>query len=533
MEKNKIIESYKALKSERAKIESRWDTLHDYFMPATEEIQRQTDNSGEVYRNGQQTDEPILALRTLVSGFHSYLTSPASDWFMLRAKDAELNKQNSVINFLQRTEDVLRESINGTNFNTQQDMFYSSSACYGTAVMLIEEDEEDDLRFNTIPIKNIYIEEDSKERVSAFYIKYKYTPAQAIDRFGEENVAPHVLKLYKDNPSDQTKREYLLFVGKRHVFDETKDDVLNMPYEVKWLDVEGNKELSESGMRSMPFAYHRWTKRSETPYGYSPCMVALQSTKKLNEALRITMRGFAKDVDPPIMLPSKGYVNKVNLNPHAIMYKKQGAQGEAELFPTRSNLSAGDWMVNYFTEQVNRALYVDVVNALGGITKRMNDTEVNELIAEKMSQLGPAVGRFIDEFLNNVIARSLEILARRGKLPEPPEELGDGFEYKIEYVSPLALAQRNSELQSIQTTLGLVGQMAQFKPEVIDNIDFDSTARRVGDITGADIDIFMPKAEVEKTRGARQDAARQKQMIQAQQVDLDRAEQVNRIENNG
>lgn len=518
MEKQKIISSYMSLKSQRATMESSWDDLHENFLAMGDEIQRQNNDSGEVYKKGQYTDKPMLALQVLVSGLHSYLTSPASDWFALRAKDIKLAKNDNVKIFLENVENVLRESINGTNFDTQQDVFYSSSSCYGTAVMMIEEDEEDDLRFNTIPIKNIFLEEDSKGRVSSFYIRYKYTASQAVDRFGEGKVSKRILDIYKKDPSDSTKHEYLMYVGKRHIRDTTKKDNLNMPYMVKWFDIESKEQISESGMRSLPFAYHRFYKRVETPYGYSPCMMAMKSTRTLNSVLRMSLRGLSKAIDPPITLPSKGYVNKFNANAGAIMYRKPGvSDGGIEQIPANSSLQSTDYLVDYYTSMIQEILFNDAITALGGISKRMNDLEVGELLAEKMILLGPAVGRFIDEFLNNVISRSLDILSSRGKLPEPPAELGEDFEFKIEYLSPLAKAQRNSELKSLQTVLGLGGQMAQYNIEVLDNIDFDFSLRESGEIVGATMQMFRPSKEVQKIRedrAAQQQAAQDKISVQ-------------------
>ena len=64
-------------------------------------------------------------------------------------------------------------------------------------------------------------------------------------------------------------------------------------------------------------------------------------------------------------------------------------------------------------------MYNDTFLAFDRITKQMNNPEIMERINEKMTMLGPAVGRYISEMLNPVIERTIGILARRGKLPDP------------------------------------------------------------------------------------------------------------------
>ena len=184
-----------------------------------------------------------------------------------------------------------------------------------------------------------------------------------------------------------------------------------------------------------------------------------------------------------------------------------------------------------YSEAIKDGLYNKAIIAVGDVSKRMQNLEVQELMAEKMVLLGPAVGRFLDEFAQNVIERSLAILARRGKLPEPPEELGEGFEYEISFISPLAKAQRNNEAQSISATLEVAGGMASLTPEVIDNIDPDFTIREYADIKGATSKMFRTPEKVKEIRDARIKAQAEAEEVAKAQMALDAAGKVKEIEN--
>ena len=118
-------------------------------------------------------------------------------------------------------------------------------------------------------------------------------------------------------------------------------------------------------------------------------------------------------------------------------------------------------------------------------------------------------------------------------LPEPPEELGPDFEHKIEFISPLAKAQRNNELQSINAVLETAGGIAQLMPEVIDNINPDATIREVGDVTGATNRMFRTEEQMTKIREARVAAAEEQAQAAQIQQGLDAAQQVKEIEDDG
>ena len=115
--------------------------------------------------------------------------------------------------------------------------------------------------------------------------------------------------------------------------------------------------------------------------------------------------------------------------------------------------------------------------------RNMTATEVAERVQEKMLLLGPALGRLQSELLDPVVTRVFNIALRNGILGEPPEFL-QGQEITIEYVSPLALAQKGEQVQAISQWLQIVGGVAQVKPEVLDVVNGDNVVRETGDIFG-------------------------------------------------
>ena len=83
MSPEQIVKRLNVLISERANWDSYWQDVANVFMPRKAFITRP-----RVF--GEQLDftrifdsSPIRALNTMASGFHSWLTNPASKWFAL------------------------------------------------------------------------------------------------------------------------------------------------------------------------------------------------------------------------------------------------------------------------------------------------------------------------------------------------------------------------------------------------------------------------------------------------------------------
>ena len=84
--------------------------------------------------------------------------------------------------------------------------------------------------------------------------------------------------------------------------------------------------------------------------------------------------------------------------------------------------------------------------------------------------LGPVLSRLNHEVLRPLIERAYNILARAGQIPPPPPELV-GQQLNIEYTSMLARSQRAIRANGLTNFLGMVGQIAQFKPEALMKIN--------------------------------------------------------------
>ena len=139
---------------------------------------------------------------------------------------------------------------------------------------------------------------------------------------------------------------------------------------------------------------------------------------------------------------------------------------------------------------------------------RMTAQEVVARNQEKLQQLGPVVERLQYEFLNRILERVYNILDRSGIFPDIPEELQDivGEEFRIEYISPLAQAQKMSGLTSIEQGIGFIGQAAQFDQTVLDKVNLTEAVANYLAQVGVPAAMIRSDEEVEQIQKQRQEA---------------------------
>lgn len=513
---DELIQKNEELLSGRKQFESYWQTLHDYFYLESSDVNK-------TYSAGNELDAAYLwdattleAADVFASGFMNYLTPPTSKWFRLRHKDPRLTENKAIGDFLEEVTDEVNYVINRSNFYDQMFPSYKASGVYGTSMLFEEEDISDSARFYNLPIKNVNLVEDAKGRVIQYFMEFEYTQLQAASRFGIENLSEEMQRAIKEN-APESKHKFLLMIGQRNIREVQKFDKKNLPIEAVWIDVKARMMIEEGGYNEFPAMVHRFDKRPTIVWGYSPAMKSLPFARLLNMVAKTNIRAMMKHTDPPLAVPANAFMLPFNMNPRAVNYYKKDSMTGKDLFPfgNYGDPQMGLTAVEYYSNKVKSLMYNDIFLAFNNITKEMNNPEVMERINEKMTMLGPAVGRYLAEVLNPIVHRTIGILARKRKLPEPPEEMADNPFYEIDFVGVLAQAQRRSELNTLITGLTMVGQMAPMNPEVLDKVNSDRVVDEVWSITGAPVSVLRDDSEVRDIReGRAQEAMRQKQMAQ-------------------
>jgi hypothetical protein len=167
-------------------------------------------------------------------------------------------------------------------------------------------------------------------------------------------------------------------------------------------------------------------------------------------------------------------------------------------------------MENQRRQAIRSAFFVDQLLIGGG--PNMTATEVIGRQEERMRVIGPVLGRLMNEMLRPLIDRVFALMLREQMLAQPPELL-QGRNVEIEYVSPLARAQKSNSLNNTMRALEILMPLSQSLP-VGDHIDPDGLVRHVTDALGVPKTTLRSQREINQAREAR---AQQEAMMQQRQ----------------
>ena len=502
-----LLKRFDRLKSQRQNWESHWQEVADYMQPRKADVTKSRskgDKRTELIFDGS----PLQSVELLAASLHGMLTNPSTPWFSLRFKQNDMENEDEAKEWLEDATEVMYAAFNKSNF--QQEIFelYHDLITFGTAAMFIEEDDEDVLKFSTRHINEIYIAENDKGRIDTVFRKFKLSARAAMQKFGD--VSTNISMTATKDPYEEV--EILHAVYPRSDFDPKKQDKQNMPFESIYLDAESGDELSVSGFREFPFVVPRYLKASHEIYGRSPAMTALPDVKMLNEMSKTTIKSAQKQVDPPLLVPDDGFMLPVRTVPGGLNFYRAGTRDRIEPLNIGANTPLGLNMEEQRRNSIRNAFYVNQLMMQSG--PQMTATEVIQRNEEKMRLLGPVLGRLQSELLKPLIDRAFALILRKNLFRPAPEFLA-GQDIEIEYVSPLAKAQKSSELQSIMRAIEIMGSLSNVAP-VFDHINMDKLVRHLADIVGVPQKILKPQSELNAER--QQAAQQQEQMQQMQQV---------------
>ena len=509
----KLLSRFDRLKSQRQNWETHWQEVADYMMP------RKADVTKQRARGDKRTEmifdsSPLQAVELLAASLHGMLTNPSTPWFTLKFKNEDINTNEEAKLWLEGATESMYTAFNSSNF--QQEIFelYHDLITFGTSCMYIQEDDKDVLKFSTRHVKEIYIAEDDKGRIDTVYRKFNLSARAVVQAFSFDNkISSDVLTLSQKDPYQDV--ELLHAVYPRADFNPNLKDKENMPFESVYIEMKTGNELSVSGFQEFPFVVPRYLKASHEIYGRSPAMTALPDVKMLNEMSKTTIKAAQKQVDPPLLVPDDGFLLPVRTVPGGLNFYRSGTRDRIEPLNIGANNPLGLNMEQQRRDSIREVFYVNQLQLQQG--PQMTATEVIQRNEEKMRLLGPVLGRLQSELLKPLIDRTFNILLRREQFTPAPEFLSDQ-DIEIEYVSPLAKAQKSSELSSITRAIEILGSLANVAP-VFDYINFDALVKHVANIVGVPQKILKPQTQVnaEREEQAAQ-AEQQQQMAQMQQV---------------
>ena len=508
--------------------ESHWRDLAYHFMPRRSRFldAGERTNDGDV-KNHLEDDIGILALRTLASGMQSGLTSPARPWFSLTLQDAGLTQFQPVKEWLHECYERMVNVFARSNFYDQIHMLYRELGTFGTAVMLVEEDAETVLRCRTLTAGEYCIDTNASGRVDTLYRRVRMTARQVEQAWPD--TCPDRIATMAKNDSDRWLTILHAIEPNPHHREGSKNG-RERPWRSVFMLLEGGTEVLEvGGYYEFPALCPRWDTTASDIYGSSPAMDALGDCRQLQKITEDGRLALEKEVNPPLLIAESSGVDDVDVSPGALNFTSSLAQGQPSITPLyqgRANLQALEVTKEKMKVQIREMFFNDLFLMITNANRQMTATEVAERNSEKMLLLGPVLDRLRSELFQPLIERCWGIESRVGVLPPPPVEMVpelSGQEIKIEFISILALAQKQAGIAAINQTVAFVGQLVSLtqSPDALDKLNVDEAIDEVAEMHGVPPKLIRSDEEVAALREQRQAQMQQAQMMQMAQAGAD------------
>lgn len=492
------------LKSIRQPWDADWVELASHVDPTRYRAQLLAERSASRKKIIDATG--TLALRTLKSGMHSGLTSPARPWFKLAAKDPGLRDFAPVKEYLSVVEEHMRKLFSASNLYTSFHTGYGDLGLFGQSCGILVEDDDKIIRMIQLLHGSFWLARDDRGRATTLYRNFRWSVQRIVARFGLDNVSNRIRTLYDTGKYDQT---FVIWHAIEPRLNRNPDSAAkwDMPFLSNyWEDgSDANKLLDESGFEENPIIAPPWELSGDDHYATSPGQDAIGDVKMLQKEQTRKLEGIDKLVRPPMTGPVSMRNNPASLLPGSITYVDDPT-GKGYRPAMEVSLRLGELRedIGDVQRRIDRTLYADLFLMLAnmeGIQPR-NQFEIAERKEEKLLALGPVLENIYNGQLEPVIERTYGILNRLRMLPPPPPDL-QKKDFDIEYTSMLAQAQKAVATGSIERGVAFVGQLAAVKPDVLDKIDADEAVDIYSDYIGMPPSIIVPDDEVEKIRSAR------------------------------
>lgn len=495
-----------SLKQEAASWRTHWRDLSEQIQPWRARFLASDRNSGMKRNSKIINSTPRRAARILSSGMQAGVTSPARPWFRLTTPDPETAQFGSVRAWLHLVEERIREYFARSNLYNCLHSVYVDLGTFGTAVLYVEEDEEDGIRGYVFPIGQYYLANSARLQVDTIYRELSMTVGQLVEKFGLEACSQRVQAWYQNNERQQWV-EVVHSIGPNQKADG-RPYGQNMPWKACWFEKNVGEQqsvgfLREAGYEDNPVMAPRWEVAGEDVYGTSPGMDALGDCKGLQQLEKRRLELVDLMARPPMKGPPN--LRSASLVPgtYTAVSLKAGEQAYGPSLDINPNaIMVVRDAISDHEARINSSYLADLWMMLAQNDRDVTAREVVERHEEKMLQLGPTMERLQDELLDPLIDRVFNILLRAGHIPRPPQEI-EGTVLKVEHLSVVSQAQKLLGTTGMERTTQFIIALAQAKPEVLDKLNGDEMVDSYADAVGLAPNLTHDDEAVARIRAAR------------------------------
>ncbi len=504
--------------------QSGWEADHrelvEFLLPRAGrfEAQSQTNRSDRSRISHLLNMRATEALQVGVSGLLAGTSSPSRPWFNLTLQDKELAKYGPVKQWLFDVRELMLAVFASSNTYAAFSHLYSQILAFATGADLVFPDFDTVVNHQPLSVGEYRLAANHKGQVDTLARRYALTVAQVVERFGLERCSNTVQSAWNRGALNDLITIVHLVEPRRNrdVFSKRANQ---MPFKSCYWEDGGEQDrhdyLEESGMRRFRVLAPRWNLYSGDVYGEGPGTYALGHVKALQHKELRKAEAIDYQTKPPLTAPAAMQGMELDLLPGGISYHT-GLIGDGikEMFQARLDLSHLREDIAKTEQMIDTMFFRDLFMLVTTSERAMTAYEVAKRYEEKLLVLGPTLDRLHNEQHAPMIDLTFADLLEAGTLPPIPQEL-EGVELAVEFISPLAQAQRLIGMQAVERLLGITFQIAAGgRVDALDTLDTDQIIEDAVELLGTNPKYLVPKETRDRVRQARE--AQQQAAAQAE-----------------
>lgn len=519
----------------RRPLEDHWRALAKNIIPyELRFINYSSSNSGNPAYYGKRNNSVIdtngmRIARLCAIGLTTGLVPKHLPWIRLSIGNNPLSENPFVGQWLYEASQTILNIYAESNFYQVMESVFLDCAVFGPACFYFERHPTKVLNVHKLNIGEWWYAVNSLGDVDTVSRQLWMTPRQMAERFGVDKLSPNTRGLLKAGTMDSYQKVFHVVQANPN-FTKTYDGLpvpwynkaySSVYFEESPYDNKGEYAfLAEGGYDYMPFLVLPWDDTGGL-YGHSPGMNALPDVLSLMALKEDRLDIAAKRNNPPMVMSSANFANRVMQYPGAtnIVDTISGGQGQG-INPLQSYFGDTTDLLQLtaeLVESINDSFFVRYILAfLGGDTAQMTAYEAGLRQAEKMSVVSSFSSR-TEQKMNHLHEVTFRFALEAGRIPPMPVELEEyimsGNAINLEYTSAIAMAQQGTAVQSILQLAGITGQLASIDPSAADKLNGQQAVDEVAKLLGAPTAILRSDEECEQIAQARQQALEQQQQM--------------------
>lgn len=445
------------------------------------------------------TDSGRILAAALVAG----LTPSSSLWMELEIDGADDDGKR----WLSNASRMVWQNIHAANFDAVAMESMLDLVAAGMFPMFVDANESG-FQFEEWPLASCWFAASRRGGpIDTVIRELSMTAQQAVAEYGETMVSPAVRELASTKPDEMVPFVWMICPRGKGYNGPRAD---RMPIRSCHLETATKHIVRESGYHEMPLVIPRWMQLPDSVYALGPMHDAKPHIKTLNKVVEFVLANADMAIAGMWIAQDDGVLNPrtIRIGPRKVIVANSVDSMKA-LQPA-SKFDVAVLEIDRMQNAIRKLLMADQLTPQDG--PAITATEANIRVEMIRQQLGPVYGRFLSEFLKPLVERCFGLMFRDGAFGVPPESIR-GKEYTVKYLSPIARAQRLTDVSAMDRYEASILNTAQASgmTSLLDQYDWDAAARHRSELLGVPADLLPDEDDIKATREAKQQEKAQAQ----------------------